>query len=150
MSPPASFPVRTLLLLGLGLSLYSALCCVWEVLALQMPDSPLHVGVLAGPIAQLRNFSFGFGVGSLVLASVWSLLFGANESRWLMALWLAGALLHVAALSYAAARGMVGVQLLDPRLDARLLVYTRGLAHALTLAFLIAASVRALKNARSA
>lgn len=140
--------VRTLVLLGLWLCLLSALACIWEVLALQMPDSPFHVGVLAGPIVQLRSFSFGLGVGALVLAQLWPQLYAPGRGLLVLGLLLVGSLLHVGALGYAAGQGMVGVQLLDPRLDARLVVYLRGFAHALCLLALIAVSVRAVRNFR--
>lgn len=135
-----------LLLLGLGLCVLSALSCVWEMLALQMPDSPMHVGVLAGPIAQLRNFSFGLGVGSLVLSLCWPQLFAAGTGKVVAWLWLAGALLHVAALCYAATQGMVSVQFFDPRLDARVVVYTRAIAHALSVGALLMVSARAVRE----
>ena len=58
--------VRTLARLALSLCCISALACVWELFALQVPDSPFHFGVLSGPIVQLRNFSFALGLGALL------------------------------------------------------------------------------------
>jgi hypothetical protein len=126
---------RLLTRLGLVLWLAAALATVWELLALQPPDSPLHLGVLAGPIAQLRNFAFAHGVAALVIAR----LQPARWQAWLLAL---GAVLHVLALGYASARGLIAVQLLDPRLDARLALYARAFAHSLTLVALSALCVR--------
>jgi hypothetical protein len=126
---------RLLTRLGLWLWLAAAVATVWELLALQPPDSPLHLGVLAGPIAQLRNFAFAHGVAALVIARL-------QPARWLAGLLAAGAILHLLALSYAAARGLLAVQLLDPRLDARLTLYARAFAHSLTLIALIALCVR--------
>jgi len=144
--PPLA--VRTLVSLGLLLWLLSGLSCVWEVLALQMPDSPFHVGVLAGPIVQLRAFSFGLGTASLLLAWLWPQLYGPGRGLPVLGLLLVGSLLHVGALAYAAGQGMVGVQLLDPRLDSRLVVYVRGFAHALCLLALVAIGVRATRRFR--
>ena len=137
--------VRTLARLALCLCSVSALACVWELFALQMPDSPFHLGVLSGPIAQLRNFSFGLGLGALGLAWLWRGLYAAHEGRWQLWTLLSAALLQVMALGYAAAQGMVGVQLLDPRLDARLVVYVRLAAHALLLVGLFALLVRVFR-----
>jgi hypothetical protein len=132
--------------LGLFLCLLSGLSCVWELLALQMPDSPFHIGVLSGPIVQLRSFSFGLGLGALALAAVWPSLYAEDEGRWLLWTLLGAALLQVLALGYAASQGMVGVQLLDPRLDARLVVYTRLLSHGLLLLGLGALLWRSLRG----
>jgi hypothetical protein len=151
MLAPGALPtlaVRTLILLGLWLCILSALGCVWELLALQMPDSPFHLGVLAGPIGQLRSFSFGLGLGSLVLAWLWPQLYGSGHGFLVLGLWLLASLLQAGALSYAAGQGMVGVQLLDPRLDARLVVYTRIFAHGLSLLALLALAVRAVRRLR--
>lgn len=143
-----SLAVRTLVLLGLWLWLLSGLACVWEVLALQMPDSPFHMGVLAGPIVQLRSFSFGLGTGALLVAGLWPRLYGPGHGLPVLGLLVTGSLLHVGALAYAAGQGMVGVQLLDPRLDARLVVYLRSFAHGLCLMGLITLSVRAVRRFR--
>jgi hypothetical protein len=126
---------RLLTRLGLLLWLAAALATVWELLALQPPDSPLHLGVLAGPIAQLRNFAFAQGVAALLIARL-------QPARWVAWLFALGAVVHVLALSYAAARGLLAVQLLDPRLDARSTLYVRAFAHALSMVALIALCVR--------
>ncbi|HEX5660871.1 MAG TPA: hypothetical protein VFX59_26945 [Polyangiales bacterium] len=126
---------RLLIRLGLGLWLLAALATVWELLALQPPGSPLHLGVLAGPIAQLRNFAFAHGVAALIIARL-------QPARWVAWLLALGAVLHVLALGYAAAKGLLAVQLLDPRPDARFTLYARGVAHTLTTIALIALCVR--------
>lgn len=137
---------RLLLLAGLWLCLVSGVACVWELLALQMPDSPFHVGVLSGPIAQLRNFSFGLGLGLLVMSTLWRSLYAADQALWLAYTLSGAAWLQVGALGYAAGQGMVGVQLLDPRLDARLVVYVRLFAFAALLIGLVTLLVRALRS----
>lgn len=138
--------VRTLARLALALCLVSGLACVWELFALQMPDSPFHLGVLSGPIVQLRNYSFALGLGALALAPLWRGLFAPDRGQITLWILVGAALLQVAALGYAASQGMIGVQLLDPRLDARVLVYVRLLAHALLLVGLGALLVRAFSR----
>jgi len=155
--PPSHTPVETrfehrlLVVVGLSLWLLSAVACVWEVLVLQPPDSPLHVGVLASPVAQLRSYTFGLGTGCMVLALLWPLLYPPlfpNAGRWVAFTLSAGALLHALTLTYAAQRGLLAVQLFDPRADARYTLYLRALAHALTIASTIALLLRALSSAR--
>ncbi len=142
----SSFESRLLVRVGLALWWVAALACVWEVLALQAPDSPLHLGVLSGPIAQLRTFSFALGLGAIVAGSLWPALYAAGEGRAVALLLALGALVHVTALAYAAGRGLIAVQALDPRADARLALYGRTLGHALTLVGLSALCVRALRT----
>ncbi|HEY6879013.1 MAG TPA: hypothetical protein VI299_13390, partial [Polyangiales bacterium] len=115
-------------------------------LALQPPGSPLHLGVLAGPIGQLRNFTFAHGAAALLLAAVWMRLYDTGSSRWVAWLFVLGALIHTLALGYAAAHGLLAVQLLDPRLDARLVLYARAFAHALTCLGLPAVCIRSLRQ----
>jgi len=134
MSALESPSARLLVRVGLSLWLAAGLACVWEVLALQPPDSPLHLGVLAGPIAQLGTLSFALGTVHIVLGLGWRALYAANEGKVVLALLVFGALLQVLALFYAASRGLMAVQILDPRADAKLALYGRGLGHALTLA----------------
>ena len=113
---------------------------------MQWPDSPFHVGILAGPIGQLRGFSFGLGAVLALAAWLWPQLYGIGAARYALVLLVAGSTIHTGALAYAAVHGMVGVQILDPRADARWLVATRGVGHALMLAALVDAFVRALRR----
>lgn len=137
--------VRSLVRLGLVLLCLSAGAASWEFLALQIPDSPFHVGILSGPIAQARNFSAALGIGALTVAPLWPRLYGPGEGRWVFTLALAGTAALVAALFYAAAQGMVGAQLLDPRLDARLVAYARASGHALLTVALLLILARTFK-----
>jgi hypothetical protein len=138
--------VRSLVRLALALLCLSAGAASWEFLALQIPDSPFHVGVLSGPIAQARNFSAVLGVGALALSSLWPRLYRAGEGRTALALGLVGTCALIAALFYAAGQGMVGAQLLDPRLDARLVAYARALGHGLLTLALLLVLVRAVRT----
>lgn len=129
-----STETRLLFAFGLALWLLSSLACVWEILALQPPDSPLHLGVLTSPIVQLRNYAFALGTASLVLAVSFRRLYEPGEGRLALVLLGTGATLHVATLLYAAATGLLAVQAFDPRADARYALYLRALGHALTTA----------------
>lgn len=139
------FEARLLLRISFGMWLLAALACVWEVLAMQPPDSPLHVGVLASPVAQLRGFTFGLGCVGAVMALSWERLYEAGRGRAVALTFVLGALLHTAALSYAAARGLLAIQAFDPRPDARYTLYVRTLAHALTMLSVAVLSTRALR-----
>jgi hypothetical protein len=149
-APAASGHARLLALAGLGFWLLSGAAEVWEVLASQSPDSPWHLGVLAGPVAQLRNHSFGFGTLLTALAWLWPAWFSPGEGRLALAACLTGAGLETGALLWAAARGMLAVQAFDPRPDARLMLILRALGHVLWLLGGAAILLRGLRGARGA
>ena len=136
------------LLIGVGFSLWlvALLACVWEVLALQPPDSPLHLGVLSGPIAQLRTFAFALGGSAALVGALWPALYAQGQGRWVAWLLVAGAALHVIVLLVAAGRGLLAVQLLDPRADARALLYGRGLALSFTFSAVVALCLRVMQS----
>lgn len=136
---------RVLAVVGLGLWLLAGICEVWEVLAVQSPDSPFHFGVLAGPVSQLRGHCFGLGTLSVGLACLWP-LFGIERGWLLLATFLTGASLETLALSWAAACGMLAAQVFDPRPDARLMLYLRALGHGLVLLAGVGFFVRALQR----
>jgi hypothetical protein len=140
-----AFEARALRVVGLLLWLVAALGSVWELLALQPPASPLHLGVLAGPIGQLGGFAFALGTGCLVASLAWPGLYPQGGGRLAALALVAGALIHVAALAYAAGSGILAVQLFDPRADARFTLYVRALGHGLTLLGLLGALRRALR-----
>jgi hypothetical protein len=140
------FEARLLVCFGVALWLLAGVAAVWEVLALQPPDSPLHAGVLAGPIAQLVSHAFALGTGGVLIGLLWPTGARAGEGRWVAFLLVGGALIHVCAIGYAAQQGMLALQILDPRRDARVVLYLRGLGHALTLLGLSAAWLRLLRR----
>jgi len=142
--------LRLLRASGLLLWLLGALTGIWEGLALQSPVSPLHLGVLAGPIAQLRLACFGFGTGALVLGPCWPTLYAERRGRAVLGLLVLGAGGQLLSLAYAAAFGLLAVQLNDPRADARAVVYVRFAAQLLTAAALAALGARALSRRGSA
>jgi hypothetical protein len=141
------FEAQLLLRVGLGLWLLASVACIWELLALQPPDSPLRVGVLSTPVAQLRNFAFALGSGALIVALLWRHLYAQGGGRAVALLLCSGAVLHAAVLCFTAARGLLAVQLLDPRPDARYALYTRAVAHALTTSALLALLLRRCSRA---
>lgn len=148
--PAFSSAARLLVRLGLALWLTAALATMWELLSLQPPDSPLHLGVLASPIAQLREAAFAYGCVGLLLGLAWSRLYAEGEARWVAWLLAFGSLLHVLVLLYTASRGLLAVQLFDPRGDARLALYTRAFGHIVATLGLLAVSIRALRRSAPA
>jgi hypothetical protein len=146
MSDPESPSSRLLVRVGLSLWLCAGFACVWEVLALQPPDSPLHLGVLAGPIAQLVTVSFALGTVHILVGRWWPALYALGEGQVVAGLLAIGAVIHVLALFYAASSGLMAVQLLDPRADARFALYARGLGHALTLSGGVGVLLRAVRS----
>lgn len=150
VSRHGSFEARLLIGVGLGLWLVALLASVWEVLALQPPDSPLHLGVLSGPIAQLRTFAFALGTSAVLVGSLWPALYAKGQGRWVAWLLVVGAVLHVTMLLLAASRGLLAVQLLDPRGDARALLYGRGLALSLTFSAVLGLLRRAIQPSTQA
>jgi hypothetical protein len=104
------------------------------------------VGVLAGPIAQLSTFAFALGAVSVLVGLLWPWLYAEGQGRVVAGLLVVGALLHVAALLLAASRGLLAIQLLDPRGDARSLLYARGCALCFTGAGLLMLLVRSARR----
>jgi hypothetical protein len=148
--PGGDFPLesRLLVLVALSLWLLAGAASVWELLAMQSPDSPLRLGVLAGPIAQLRSHSFGLGALLALAAWLWPRLYPAGRARGVLAVLVGGALVHTGALWVAAARGLLAVQLFDPRADARVLLYARLFGSVLGWLGLLALAVRAARTLR--
>lgn len=148
MAQPPVLTVESRLLVrsGLVLWLLAGAATVWEVLAMQGPDSPFHVGVLAGPVGQLRAFSFGLGATLLACGWLWPALYAPGRGRIALGLLVGGAGLHAAALTYGASQGMVGAQLFDPRPDASWLVLTRGLGHGAMLLALLTVLARTFRK----
>jgi hypothetical protein len=135
-----------LIRLALSLWLLAALAAIWEGMALQAPDSPFHAGVLAGPIGQLRGYTFALGTGLLGAAWLWPWLYPRGSGRLALASLIAGSVLSSSALAYAAAQGLIGAQLIDPRPDARSIAVLRGVGHVLLITGLVSAWVQAFRR----
>lgn len=128
-SPSQSRHAARTLKLGVALLGYAALASAWELLAAQVPGSPLYIGMLPGPIGALREMALTLALLSLAAGALLPWAFGSasagTRARLASALMLAGALLALAAQSYGAANGMHGHQMSDLRLDARVVFYLR-------------------------
>ena len=144
-SPALSLDARVLVRSGLVLWLVAGFATVWEVLAMQGPDSPLRVGIVVGPIAQLRSFAFALGAVCFAAAWLWPSLYAPGKGRIALGALVVGSSLHVATLLYAASPRMVAVQAFDPRPDAPLLFIARAVSHALFLVALGAVTTQAFK-----
>jgi hypothetical protein len=122
------YAVRTVRL-GVALLGCAALASVWELLAAQVPGSPLYIGVLPGPIGALREMALTLALLSLAAGALMPWAFGAavNGQRALIvsSLLVSGAILALGAQTYGAANGMHGHQMSDLRPDARLVFYLR-------------------------
>lgn len=124
-----------ILLLGIGV-----IAGVWQILATQLPNSPLHAGVLPGPVDKLRAWCFTGSVIIIVLALCRAGT-GVSRERPRAVRWLfGGGITVLLSLLYGAATGMPGEQLLDPRWDAQVMIALRMLG---LLAALIPASLLA-------
>jgi hypothetical protein len=102
-------------------------------MAAQSPTSPYHVGVLAGPVGQLRT---GATVLALcTLAGAWLMPWiaaGQGRDPWLLVgAYHLGVALMIGSFVYGATTGMHGVQIDDPRPDSQLLFAVRALGYAL-------------------
>jgi len=118
---------RAIVRLAIGLLLASAAAAVWEVLARQSPTSAWHVGLLPGPVAELRDTATTLALASF--AAAWLIPWAAPVKEpwiWVGALHF-GAILSVVALTYGATTGMYGVQIDDPRPDSEWLFQARAL-----------------------
>jgi len=142
----ARLQTRILVRVALALWLLAIFASVWETLALQAPDSPLHFGILAGPIAQLRDQSFALGVGLFVAALLWPFTHASAKGTFTLIALLAGAVISTAAVTYAANEGILGAQAFDPRVDARRVLYARGVGLFLLALGVLDLLVRSLRR----
>jgi hypothetical protein len=100
----------------------------WEVLAQQVPGSPLYIGVLPGPIGALRELSLMLGVLTLAAGALMPRAYegaGSRRARIASSLIAVGVALAIAAQTYGASNGMHGVQASDLRADARAVFFVR-------------------------
>lgn len=142
-----TLPARLLLRAGLLLWLVGCVALAWEVLTRQAPGSPYQIGLLSGPVEQLRNGAFALGAGLLAGGLLHRWLFGERGLYWALLATVA-ATVHVAALLYCAWHGLAGVQILDPRPGTAAITTARAVAHLLTMVALSDAFVRALRRPR--
>lgn len=128
MQPSANATAERTIKLGV-LTLGAALLAgTWELLAQQVPGSPLYIGVLPGPIGGLRELSLMLGLLTLAAGALMPRAYeGARpRSARIAAISIAvGVALAIAAQTYGAAHGMHGVQASDLRADARAVFFVR-------------------------
>lgn len=129
--PPAlrDLDARAIRLVRFGILLiaFAALCGGWELVAQQVPGSPLYIGVLPAPIGALRELAFMLGLLVFAAAGLlrWALGDEGRAPRIAVALLYTGASLALLAQTYGAMHGMHGVQMSDLRPDARAVFYAR-------------------------
>ncbi|MDH5492201.1 MAG: hypothetical protein OEY14_09620 [Myxococcales bacterium] len=121
LRPSARYLVR----LGALVLIFAIFVGVWELVAAQAPYTPLDFGLLEAPARQLRQHALAIGL--LLLLGAWLLPWVApeREPKVLLGLITLGTLLSLGAMTWAAAAGMMAIQIFDPRGDARLLAYLR-------------------------
>ena len=102
---------------------------LWELLAAQVPGSPLYIGVLPGPIGALREMTLMLSLLSMAAGALMPWAYGAQvdgrRAKVVTGFLLAGALIAIAAQTYGAANGMHGAQMSDLRADARAVFFIR-------------------------
>lgn len=110
---------RATLRLSFGAFACAAAGAVWHVLAMQAPGSELYLGMLPGPIENLRDASFTLGVLGFLAAQALPHAYPTRTPPGLVALLHLGALCVLAAGLYGAITGLHGEQFRDLRPDAR-------------------------------
>ncbi len=116
---------RSFVRLGAVLLVLAAAAGVWEMLAMQIPSSQYRVGVLPGPVAQLREMAVVLGLSAF--AAAWLLPWIAPDREpWPLCVGVhVGAVVTLGAMVYGATTGMYGVQIYDPRPDSQILFVVR-------------------------
>jgi hypothetical protein len=127
-APDVEATAASLIKLGV-LTLAAALITgAWELIALQVPGSPLYIGVLPGPIGALRELCILLGLLALAAGALVPRAYegaSARRARLASILIAGGIALACAAQAYGAAHGMHGVQMSDLRADARAVFFLR-------------------------
>ncbi len=105
---------RALVRLAVVLLVVGAIAGVWELLALQAPSSPVHFGELPGPVTQLRNTAVTLSL--ILFAVAWLMPWAAGDREPMLFVGAVhvGATVTLGAMIYGAARGLLGIQVIDP------------------------------------
>jgi len=122
---------------------------VFELMATQAPYTPLHFGVLAAPFAQLRASGLWLSLFAFVAAGLRPRL-GEREPWILFGLYALGTLMSLSAMAWAAAQGMMAIQVFDPRPGAGWIAITRLAGQGLILLAAVDACRRLLRPATPA
>ncbi len=136
---------RATVKLGLGLLGVAAFGVVAHTLAAQGPSSPWWLGVLPGPVAQLRDTSALLGVLLLAGAPYVSARPGEREPFGLVGALYVGTAVVLVTLAIGATTGMYGVQIEDPRPASRWLFRARTAGELVLVGALVAFARRAWK-----
>lgn len=116
---------RWLLRLAIVSFVAGAIASVLEVLASQMPYTPLDFGLLAQPVSQLRTTALTSGLVLVAVAWLWPMVEPfPRRTIWLGSL-AVGLCVTLGSMAYGALTGMMGYQLFDPHEAGRWLAYTR-------------------------
>lgn len=141
---------RAIVRLAIALVIAAAAAAVWEILARQAPSSGWHMGVLPGPVAELRDTSVTLALLFLAVAWLLPAIAPAREPWVLVGALHAGAIITVAALTYGATTGMYGIQIDDPRADSVWLFKIRTFGQLLLVASLLDVARRFFFRPRAA
>jgi len=116
---------RAFVRLAVILLVVAAAAGVWEMLAMQVPSSQYRVGLLPGPIGQLREMATATAL--TCFAAAWLVPFIApSKEPWALCTAVhVGAVVTLGAMTYGATTGMYGVQMWDPRFDSQVLFIVR-------------------------
>lgn len=118
----SSPPARTLLRFAFGLLVLAAASSVWAVLANQAPGSPVYLGVLPGPIENVRDSATVLALVFLAVSWWLPTIVIGRAATLLVACACLGATLDLSASVFAAAHGLHAIQFKDHRPDVAPLV----------------------------
>ena len=115
----------SLIRLSIILLAVTALAGLWELLALQVPNSPFGIGMLPGPIGSFRSSALTMAL--LLLSVAWLIpwAYQGKEPRVIVKLAYLGVIMWLGGSFYGALNGMYGVQIIDPRPDATALFFIK-------------------------
>jgi len=136
---------RATVKLALALLAVAVVGVVVHTLAAQGPSSPWWLGILPGPVAQLRDASALLGTLLLAAAPYVSAREGEREPWSLVVALYVGVAIVLVTLAAGAMTGMYGEQIEDPRIASRWLFRARSLGELILLGTLLAFARRAWK-----
>jgi hypothetical protein len=128
MQPSCDTTAARTIKLGVLTLAAALLAGAWEVIALQVPGSPLYIGVLPGPIGALRELCVTLGLLALAAGALVPRAYESSSpraARIASLLITSGVALAITAQAYGAANGMHGAQVSDLRADARMVFFVR-------------------------
>lgn len=136
---------RAVVKLAIAMLAVAVLGVVAHTLCAQGPSSPWWLGILPGPVAQLRDASALFAALLLAAAPYVSAREGEREPWALVVALYVGVAMVLVTLTVGAMMGMYGEQIEDPRIASRWLFRVRSLGELFLLGGLVAFARRAWK-----